>query len=83
MWQIFADEYLAPGPVRAGQVRRRPATTGVEQITATVRAFGAEHAMTGTGNGPIAAFCDALSGASTSAWAGVHGAACWTTPSTR
>jgi 2-isopropylmalate synthase len=34
----------------------------VEQITTTVRAFGQEHVLTGTGNGPIAAFCDALSG---------------------
>jgi 2-isopropylmalate synthase len=63
MWQIFADEYLAPGPfelVRFGSA----SDGGVEQITATVRAFGAEHALTGTGNGPIAAFCAALSGAS-------------------
>jgi 2-isopropylmalate synthase len=62
MWQIFSGEYLAPGPfelVRFGSV----SDGGVEQITATVRAFGAEHEITGTGNGPIAAFCYALSGA--------------------
>jgi 2-isopropylmalate synthase len=34
----------------------------VERIATTVRAFGREHVLTGTGNGPIAAFCDALSG---------------------
>ena len=34
----------------------------MERITTTVRAFGQEHVLTGTGNGPIAAFCDALSG---------------------
>jgi 2-isopropylmalate synthase len=62
MWQIFADEYLADGPFEL--VRFSSASEpGVEQITATVRAFGAEHTLTGTGNGPIAAFCDALSGA--------------------
>jgi 2-isopropylmalate synthase len=30
-------------------------------VRATVRAGGAEHVMSGSGNGPIAAFCDALS----------------------
>jgi len=34
----------------------------VERITATVAAFGAEHTLSGLGNGPIAAFCAALSG---------------------
>jgi len=61
MWQIFADEYLTPGAfelVKFGSVSE----DGVERIIATVRAFGAEHVLTGTGNGPIAAFCDALSG---------------------
>ena len=61
MWQIFSDEYLAPGAfelVKFGSVSE----DGVERIIATVRAFGAEHVLTGTGNGPIAAFCDALSG---------------------
>jgi len=61
MWQIFSDEYLAPGAfelVKFGSVSE----DGVERITATVRAFGAEHTLAGTGNGPIAAFCDALSG---------------------
>jgi 2-isopropylmalate synthase len=62
MWQIFSDEYLADGAfelVKFGSVSEQ----GVERITATVRAFAAEHTLTGTGNGPIAAFCDALSGA--------------------
>ena len=39
----------------------RQSDEGIERITATVRAFGAEHVLTGVGNGPIAAFCDALS----------------------
>ena len=60
MWQIFASEYLHADPfelVRFSSVSE----DGAEQITATVRAFGAEHALTGVGNGPIAAFCSALS----------------------
>jgi 2-isopropylmalate synthase len=61
MWQIFADEYLTAGAfelVKFGSVSE----DGVERITATVRAFDTEHTLAGTGNGPIAAFCDALSG---------------------
>jgi 2-isopropylmalate synthase len=61
MWQIFSGEYLSPGKfelVKFGSVSQ----DGVEQITTTVRAFGREHVLAGTGNGPIAAFCDALSG---------------------
>jgi 2-isopropylmalate synthase len=60
MWQIFASEYLDAGPfelVRFSSVSE----DGVERITATVRAFGAEHILSGVGNGPIAAFCSALS----------------------
>ncbi|HEX4660172.1 MAG TPA: 2-isopropylmalate synthase [Streptosporangiaceae bacterium] len=62
MWQIFAEEYLAPGAfelIKFGSVSEE----GVERIATTVRAFGQENVLTGTGNGPIAAFCDALSGA--------------------
>ncbi len=60
MWQIFAGEYLDADPfelVRFASVSE----AGIERITATVRAFGTEHAATGVGNGPIAAFCAALS----------------------
>ena len=62
MWQIFAEEYLGPGAfelIKFGSVSEE----GVERIATTVRAFGQENVLTGTGNGPIAAFCDALSGA--------------------
>ena len=41
-----------PGVVDTGYVQR---------IAATVRAFGTEHSLNGLGNGPIAAFCAALS----------------------
>ncbi len=72
MWQIFSGEYLSPGKfelVKFGSVSQ----DGVEQITTTVRAFGREHVLTGTGNGPIAAFCDALSGTDLGLGEGVRG----------
>jgi 2-isopropylmalate synthase len=60
MWQIFSDEYLTR---RDFELVNFTSTSGdgTEQITATVRAFGREHQLTGVGNGPIAAFCSALS----------------------
>jgi 2-isopropylmalate synthase len=61
MWQIFAAEYLEPGAfemIKFGSASE----DGIERIAATVRAFGRDHVLNGTGNGPIAAFCDALSG---------------------
>jgi 2-isopropylmalate synthase len=60
MWDIFAGEYLAPGRL---EVVKTSSTSdeGTERITATVKVDGAEQVITGIGNGPIAAFCDALS----------------------
>jgi 2-isopropylmalate synthase len=60
MWDIFAAEYLEPRPFELLSYSSA-SEDGVEQVTATVRAGQAEHVMTGTGNGPIAAFCGALS----------------------
>jgi 2-isopropylmalate synthase len=60
MWQIFADEYLAPGAVELVRTSSRT-DEGTERIAATVRVQGVEHDIAGVGNGPIAAFCDALS----------------------
>jgi 2-isopropylmalate synthase len=60
MWEIFAGEYLRTEPfqlVRFSSVSE----DSTERITTTVRAFGVEHELTGAGNGPIAAFCAALS----------------------
>ena len=59
MWQIFAQEYLEGGAfelVKFGSVSE----DGVERITTTVRAFGREYTLAGIGNGPIAAFVDAI-----------------------
>jgi len=60
MWQIFESEYLAAG---AFDLVKFASTSdeGVERITTTVRAFGTDHVLNGVGNGPIAAFCEALS----------------------
>jgi 2-isopropylmalate synthase len=61
MWQIFSEEYLAPGALEL--VRSSSSSNeGTERITATVRVNGVEHEISGMGNGPIAAFCEALSG---------------------
>jgi 2-isopropylmalate synthase len=60
MWQIFSAEYLAAG---AFDLVKFSSTSdeGIERITTTVRAFGTDHVLNGVGNGPIAAFCEALS----------------------
>jgi 2-isopropylmalate synthase len=60
MWEIFSDEYLAPGDY---ELVRFTSTTdnGVERVSATVRVEGTEHEVAGVGNGPIAAFCAAMS----------------------
>jgi 2-isopropylmalate synthase len=60
MWQFFAAEYLDEGPFELISFSSA-SDEGTERIAATVRAFGVEHAVTGVGNGPIAAFCQALS----------------------
>ena len=60
MWQIFAAEYLDDGPFELISFSSA-SEEGTERISATVRAFGVEHVLTGVGNGPIAAFCQALS----------------------
>jgi 2-isopropylmalate synthase len=60
MWRIFSAEYLEPGAFELLSYSSA-SQDGTEQVTATVRAFGTEYVMTGTGTGPIAAFCDALS----------------------
>jgi len=60
MWEIFADEYLAPGAFEL--VTFSSSSDGaMDRVTATVRAFGKEYQVTGVGNGPIAAFCAGLS----------------------
>jgi 2-isopropylmalate synthase len=60
MYEIFRDEYLAGGAFELVNFSSS-SENGVEKISTTVNAFGTEHTLTGVGNGPIAAFCEALS----------------------
>jgi 2-isopropylmalate synthase len=65
MWHIFSAEYLSPSaPEGPFDLVKFSSTSdeGIERITTTVRAFGQDHVLNGVGNGPIAAFCEALSG---------------------
>jgi 2-isopropylmalate synthase len=62
MWQAFEAEYLAPGEFELVSFGSVSSEDGPEKITTRVRAFGTDHELAGTGNGPIAAFCQALSG---------------------
>ena len=63
MWDVFADEYLAPiTPLE--RIRQKVDAAeedgGTDTITAVVKVDGAEREIVGAGNGPLAAFCDAL-----------------------
>ncbi|MEP7020425.1 MAG: alpha-isopropylmalate synthase regulatory domain-containing protein, partial [Pseudonocardiales bacterium] len=60
MWQIFENEYLAPGAFDLVKFSSS-SDEGIERITTSVRAFGQDYVLNGLGNGPIAAFCEALS----------------------
>jgi 2-isopropylmalate synthase len=60
MWRIFSDEYLQPGDVELVRLSSS-SDEGTERIAATVRVKGVEHEISGVGNGPVSAFCDALS----------------------
>ena len=65
MWNIFSAEYLpdpaAPwGRFALKSVKQDSAVDGETSIDAVIIDNGAEVSLTGTGNGPIAAFCDAL-----------------------
>ncbi|MEE1938204.1 2-isopropylmalate synthase [Streptomyces sp. TRM 70361] len=65
IWDIFRDEYL-PNPdnpwgriqVRTGQTTTD--TDGVDTLTVEAAVDGTETVLSGTGNGPISAFFDAL-----------------------
>ncbi|WP_243791025.1 2-isopropylmalate synthase [Saccharopolyspora gloriosae] len=61
MWQVFSEEYLEPRTPLELVRRSFTGEAGHESITATVVVDGTEQEITGNGNGPIAAFVDALS----------------------
>ncbi|MDY6871364.1 MAG: 2-isopropylmalate synthase [Actinomycetota bacterium] len=63
MWDVFAEEYLSP--VRPLERMRQKVDAaevdgGTDTITAVVKVDGVEREIVGAGNGPLAAFCDAL-----------------------
>ena len=61
MWSTFASEYLEPAsPVVLHEHRISDDGEGHDEIAATVEVEGDRHEITGAGNGPIAAFVDAL-----------------------
>jgi 2-isopropylmalate synthase len=66
MWDIFKDEYL-PNPQKPWgrfslvSVAQDSAVDGDTTLTATIKDNGKEFVIKGVGNGPIAAFCEALS----------------------
>ena len=65
MWDAFAEEYLAPiTPLERMRQRVIAAETddGTDRIEAVVKLDGVEHQIAGSGNGPLAAFVDALAG---------------------
>ncbi len=71
MWDYFAAEYLdRTSPLELIRSRTediegaaQPGESSRDQMTAVIRLDGVEQSVTGRGNGPVAAFCDALSSA--------------------
>jgi 2-isopropylmalate synthase len=61
MWEVFSQEYLAPrNPLELVRHRLTDDGAGHDEIEAVLRVDGEEHEVTGSGNGPLAAFVDAL-----------------------
>jgi 2-isopropylmalate synthase len=61
MWDIFSAEYLTDGPVSLLGHRASSVVESKHVLTAEVRVDGKARPIEGSGNGPISAFCDALS----------------------
>jgi 2-isopropylmalate synthase len=65
MWDVFATTYLDPiTPLERMRQKVTAAETddGLDQIVAVVKVDGVEREIEGTGNGPLAAFVDAIAG---------------------
>jgi 2-isopropylmalate synthase len=61
MWSTFSSEYLELGaPLVLREHRISDDGRGHEEISAVVEVEGDRHEVSGSGNGPIAAFVDAL-----------------------
>jgi 2-isopropylmalate synthase len=62
MWSIFESEYLFDADAAFSLVSFSSADEdGFTRVSARVRAFGKDYDVTGVGNGPINAFCQAVS----------------------
>ncbi|MFI9505717.1 2-isopropylmalate synthase [Nocardia sp. NPDC052566] len=63
MWDVFSTEYLSP-IMPLERIRQKVTASetdgGTDSIVATVKVDGVEQEITGTGNGPLAAFVDAI-----------------------
>ncbi|MBF6333394.1 2-isopropylmalate synthase [Nocardia transvalensis] len=63
MWDVFADEYLNP-ILPLERIRQKVTASetdgGTDHIDAVVKVSGVEQEISGEGNGPLAAFVDAL-----------------------
>ncbi|MEU8583808.1 2-isopropylmalate synthase [Streptomyces abikoensis] len=67
IWAVFQDEYLPVDGHAWGRIALRSTQTsttsdGTDALTVEAVVDGAETVLTGTGNGPISAFFDALAG---------------------
>ncbi|MEV5504999.1 2-isopropylmalate synthase [Streptomyces orinoci] len=65
IWAVFRDEYLPDGERPWGRIQLRSAQTttggeGTDALTVEAVVDGTPTVLTGTGNGPISAFVDAL-----------------------
>jgi 2-isopropylmalate synthase len=60
MWEAFAAEYLADGPMTLQAHHASSVVDAADVLTAEVRRDGQVRQIEGVGNGPISAFCDAL-----------------------
>ena len=60
MWDIFATEYLAEGPLSLLDHQSSSVVESKHALSAEVFADGQAQQVEGIGNGPISAFCDAL-----------------------
>ncbi len=60
MWEVFQRTYLADGPLRLDSVHTSSAAGEKDHLSVDVYVDGESRTLAGSGNGPIAAFVDAL-----------------------
>ena len=60
IWEIFAAEYLAAGPLELLDHQTSSVIEAKHVLSAEISVDGEPRQIEGTGNGPISAFCDAL-----------------------